>query len=80
MQPCHRPAGPDKEKSSVESAFDEIDQLTDCVELFFHLQIDAQLRFQIHYHLDGVERINAQRFKGRLAGDLIRRMSSCAAR
>ena len=54
-------------------ALDKIDQLADSGDLFLDLQLDAELLLEVHDHLDGVERIDAEALERGVAGDLILR-------
>ena len=56
---------------SVKLALDKIDQLADGCDFLFQFQIDTELLFQIHDHLDGIQRIDAETFKCSVTGDLV---------
>ena len=58
---------------SVHFALDEIDQLADRRDLVFQLQFDAKLLFQIHPHLDGIQRVDAKALKRGITADLVGR-------
>ena len=50
---------------------DEVSQFLEGRDLLIlHVQLNAQLGFQIHDHLDHIQGINAQAFEGGIGSDL----------
>ena len=54
---------------SIQLGFDKVHKLADGAHLFFHLQVHAQLFFQIHQHFNGVQRVQMQALESGLPGD-----------